>query len=192
MICTDDPTDQSRARARTPEELYEQHDGPPPKRARVRFIIDMMTDGRWETGKSAPALAEVWGLHINTVEKDSAEASRHLEDPANLEQARATVATRSLEWADEAAGRGKYDSAGRLLEVHAKVAGAIQSGPTLNVAIDARTGQLRPEVQREVDDRLGKLVDATARAAARLGHTPEEWRAALAAELDAPALPEST
>ncbi|MFA5569616.1 MAG: hypothetical protein WC972_13320 [Trueperaceae bacterium] len=48
----------------------------PPKADRIRTIVGLMAAGRWVTGVTGPNLASVWGLHVGTLEKDAAEASR--------------------------------------------------------------------------------------------------------------------
>lgn len=59
------------------------------KEQRLRHIVEMMaTPGGWRTGISNKALADEWGLHVNTVDRYAAEASRYimasLGDPEEL------------------------------------------------------------------------------------------------------------
>jgi hypothetical protein len=180
-------------------ELMPPEGGPPRKAVRVRFVRRLMEDDLWVRGRTAPALGVVWGLKTATVEHDAAEASHQLEDPAELETGRRNVATRSIDWADEAHGRGALEAAGRLLELHGRVTGAIAPAGAVNVLVDARTGALKPEVAGAMQAAQDTLLAACRRAGLALaadvraglvaaGDEGAAFDAALVAEMDAPQL----
>lgn len=49
---------------------------PSSKAERVQVIAELMANGEWVTGDTGPKLAELWGLSVETLKKDAAEASR--------------------------------------------------------------------------------------------------------------------
>lgn len=81
-----------RSREKEPEKPTEtEKPKPPPVAERVRQIAKLMANLQWVRGVSAAELAEKWGLDENTVEKDSAEASRRLrESDEDLDAVRET------------------------------------------------------------------------------------------------------
>ncbi len=48
------------------------------KKDRVRDITELMASGQWVTGVTGPQLAAKWGMSLDTIERDSAEASRRV------------------------------------------------------------------------------------------------------------------
>ena len=159
----------------------------------VSWVALEMVEGRWKRGRSLRELAEAKGVPVSTAKYWTRLASERAwsGDDDEVQEAKAAHLGQLEAIADEARGAGEFGEATRAIRTQHEILGTIRAGASVNVHLDAR-GQLRPEVQAAVEERVAKLTDAFSRAAARLGHTPDEWRAALAAELDAPALPETT
>ncbi len=63
---------------------------------RLAHIVGMMERLEWQRGKSAPMLAEQWGLAVGTVENDSAEASRRVTADASEVRRDITLGGRRL------------------------------------------------------------------------------------------------
>lgn len=113
-------TRQSRARASSTDLT------PPAKGERIQQIVDLMVSGLWVTGKSGPELAKSWGLAVNTVERDSAEASRHIQSLMNPQERaeRKAIFLAKLEGAQSAALKaGEYSAAARFMELEGKTLG---------------------------------------------------------------------
>lgn len=114
-----------RARAKDGD-LDEVRPVPETKAERIDRIIEMMVDGEWVTGKSAPHLAKEWGLSTNTIERDSAEASRRIRDlvtPQEREELKARYLAKLEGVLSQALARGKFEAAKGILELEGKALG---------------------------------------------------------------------
>ena len=199
----EDPAAVSRARAR--KELQERAEAlltrlgrAPSPRERFWFIVDARKDGLFVKGESSEDLARVWVLGTNAVERTACEVDHALVDPAALEVAREHVAIEARRRADEIYERAQaatdraagplYAASNAALETFGKVTQAIAPAGAVNILVDARTGQLKPEVARAMEDANEMLLGAARRAAIACGISGEDLDAALAAEMEAPAL----
>lgn len=93
---------------------------------RIDHIIRMMVDGEWVTGKSAPRLAKEWNLSTNTIERDSAEASRRIRDlvtPQEREELKARYLAKLEGVLARALESGKFEAAKGILELEGKALG---------------------------------------------------------------------
>jgi hypothetical protein len=88
--------DQSRARVEIAEaldvgELYA--DFPEGREQRVQYVMRLMTSLRFETGKTADAIAAATGLNVGTVLHITSEASRRVKAACDPTQAREMIAS---------------------------------------------------------------------------------------------------
>jgi len=102
----------------------------PPKAVRLRHIRQLMSLGKWETGKTAYELAETWGLAESTVRGDAAEASFSLREAiADVEGLRVEILMAlgaAKRRADEEENHGRAAMALiRALELQAKLTGCM-------------------------------------------------------------------
>lgn len=94
----------------------------PSVRERVAHIAGMMERFEWVTGKSAPELAEKWGLAVNTVEQSAAEASRLVVGDKESAVRDITIGARKLFL--EAVANGDQKGATAIANLWADIAGA--------------------------------------------------------------------
>lgn len=91
---------------------------------RVRTIMTLMADMRWENGVTSGLLADRWGLHVNTVSSMAGEASRRLKsviDPAYVR----TKIGNALDLAiNKAVETGDVKGLAMVTRVYADVSGA--------------------------------------------------------------------
>lgn len=99
-----------------------------------------MAAGQWITGVTAPLLAAEWGLHPDTVERDSAEASRrNREDLMDREELRALLVT-ELQTLRSMSIKGKrYRDAIEAIKALANIMGLPQT------AVNGGGGESRPD-----------------------------------------------
>jgi len=202
---TAETTEISHARAREASAVQRARDlmrelgRVPNAKERIWLVLDLFEDDLWTRGETAPLLAEVWGLHPNTVERSAATAALMLEDPANVERARGEVTTRALRRSDDIYERARlaadreaaalYAASNGALDTYGKATGAIAPQQT-NVLVDLKTGGYRPEVAREVDAAVSAVLEMAERVAVqRFGIDASAWGAALQAEHETAALP---
>lgn len=117
-------------------------DGPPlppiPDRnagtsARIAHIVAVMSRGRWDGFPSRVPLAQAWGISDSRVRQFAAEASRMLysiDDPAELDQKRRTLATITAQQRERAAKMisrktelPDFGSVAKFIELEAKLLG---------------------------------------------------------------------
>ena len=174
-------------------------DGPcacvPERGWRIGEIRRAMEDRVWlpDGGPYADAVAEVLRLAPATVRNDSSVARNYMmmsiQDPERQRQEQVASVNAAGDMRREAWAAGDRGNAARFLEMEMKANRAIAPAGQFSIHIDQRTGQLLPEIQNKVEDKVRPLMVTAARAAARLGHSPEEWRDALRAELEASTSP---
>lgn len=108
----------TRARAKAPSDREQ-------KAERIAFIADMMRRLEWKRGKSAPVLAERWGLSVGCVESYSAEARRIVcREVTDPERVRADVSTVLLENLERASDAGEFRAVASLGDVVTRIVGA--------------------------------------------------------------------
>lgn len=96
----------------------------PSKADRVRIIAEMMANGEWVTGVTFLELAQRWGIHPDTVKKDSAEASRSFQVSDEERADRKARWLAQLESATSNARRLKRcEAEARFLELQGKAEG---------------------------------------------------------------------
>lgn len=125
------PSQRARARDLGPAEILPR---PRDKADRVTWIAQLMVDDLWRTGRTAQAIAKVWGLSASTVEDYSAEASRQLRSGQDLEDMRLRFRLRLEAIADEALDLGELRTASDAVFKAASLAGVVSqklehSGP---------------------------------------------------------------
>jgi hypothetical protein len=98
----------------------------PAKTERIDAIMDLMVSGRWVTGRTGRLLASEWGLALDTVERDSAEASRRIRTLVN-EQEREELKARFLAKLEgvleQSLSCGRFEAAKGILELEGKALG---------------------------------------------------------------------
>jgi hypothetical protein len=101
---------------------------PKPKKAeRVRYFLDAMTAGRFVTGRTVVEMADIWGLHLETVKQDAAEASRRIRDSVATEDEIRGQIIAALQDITQRCNEGKrpqFRTAVEALRVLAGVSGA--------------------------------------------------------------------
>lgn len=97
----------------------------PDKEQRIRHIEGLMRELKWQRGKTYRELAAQWGLHEDTVSKDSAEASRRVSaavmDPESVNACIGSALERAIQAAFE---EGDTAAIAKLADVWAKVSGS--------------------------------------------------------------------
>jgi hypothetical protein len=92
---------------------------------RIERIVAMMFALEWERGRSAPVLAQEWGLAVATVEGHAAEASRIVaRSVADVDAVKADVAVTLLENLKRASSARKFGDVAKLGDVVTRVLGA--------------------------------------------------------------------
>jgi len=165
------------------QELQRRLGRTPNAKERVWFCLEAFEDDLFVRGESSPLLAEVWGLHPNTVERSAATAAQMLEDPGNVDRARTEVTTRALRRSDEVYQRaqlaqdreaaGLYAASNQSLDLYGKATGAISNTTQVGIVIVGKDGspQLRPEVRQLVDASQDQFLAAQRAAVAELAES---------------------
>lgn len=98
---------------------------PPTVAARVDAIAQMMRDGIWERGETAPVLAQEWSVATNTVEQLSSEAWRRVCAESNdADQVRPTIAGTLAVALVQSARARSHKTTAQLADVYSRVVGA--------------------------------------------------------------------
>lgn len=96
----------------------------PSKAERVRHIATLMATGRWVTGVTVYELADLWGLHEDTVKVDAAEASRRVREAINdTEELRGMVLATLQAITEKAMSRGQLRTAVESVKALAGISG---------------------------------------------------------------------
>lgn len=119
-------------------------------RERVDYIADLMSNLDWERGKTAPVLAEIWGVVTATVESYSAEASRLV--TASESEARRDISVGCQRLFRDAVRERRARDAKAVGELWATVSGA-KAPEKHSVAIGAEPSPA--EAARLVRERFG-------------------------------------
>lgn len=101
-------------------------DRAPEKSERIDAIVDLMVTGHWVTGKTGPQLAKEWGLALDTVERDSAEASRRVKsliNPQEREELKARFLAKLEGVLSASLSAGRFEAAKGILELEGKALG---------------------------------------------------------------------
>lgn len=116
----------------------------PTKRDRVNYIADLMSTGRYRTRMTIRALMKVWAIGEDSLEQDSAEASRRLiTPPEQLDALRSKLSatinhilTQAMTMPSKVTGLPDYNAAlkaaelyGRYSGAEVKVQGDVSNGP---------------------------------------------------------------
>jgi hypothetical protein len=188
--------DEKRAElTRRAEDLLRELGGAPGPRQRFWFILEARRDDLYVRGESSALLAGIWLLSTNTVEQTACDVQNALTDPTNLERAREDIVWTARRRSDELYERSKgaadrdaaplAQAAGAALDQYGKASGAIQQGPAVSIAIDSRTGALRPEVARVVEQTDTAMLEMYRAAALEAGADADRFDAALARQAHA-------
>lgn len=82
----------------------EIHPRPDTVSARVRYVIGLMVDGRYERGITSRELAADWELSVKSTEEYASQASRHLELLGSREHVLQLVRAHAAQWVAESGG----------------------------------------------------------------------------------------
>ncbi len=102
-----------------PREEYGER--PRTKELRIRVIMHLMGAGRFVKGETGLELAEAWELSIDTIDKDTQEASRRIKDVVNADYVRTRCSEAldaALEWS-----RGDPKATAAVVNAFAPLAG---------------------------------------------------------------------
>lgn len=83
--------------------------------ARVRYIVDLMVAGAFERSSTCHEIADEWGMRLDTVQRDAAAASNHLELLGSRDHVMSLVRANAERWIRES-GQDRVPSAKLLLE----------------------------------------------------------------------------
>lgn len=132
------------------------------KQERIDYIADLMRSMEFKTGRTVKRLAKKWGMSIETLKKDSAEASRivraELQDPDRVGASVGAALERALARADRRGEEGSEkadDTVGRLANVWATISGA-KAAERLEHKVE---GEVSPqEALKIMERRFGKVT----------------------------------
>lgn len=168
--------------------LTDHPECPPTTMARLLYVADLMVNGAWVRGDTAPELAAHWGLATSTVEDYSSEASRWVKsmvDPEEVKQKLGFYLSKNLRIAD-----GNPREVAEVAKAYAPLVG-LGDKAQVNILFDQRTNQLRPEARAFLDASDEEVMTACEAAVLDCGWSLERFQAAVAARLDGVALIEA-
>jgi hypothetical protein len=115
---------------------------------RIAHIVGMMERFEWVRGKSSPALAELWGLSVKTVEGNASEASRRIVGDKDETARDITIGARRL--FIDAVNSGDAKGAKAIGDLWADISGA--KAPTRQEigAVIADATEATPAKAREI------------------------------------------
>jgi len=97
------------------------------KREWIKLIARMMARAEWVTGVTGGELADKWGLHVDTVSRDAAEASRTFELSDQQKAGRKALFIAKIESAQGAARKkNRLEATAKLLELEGKALGLFE------------------------------------------------------------------
>lgn len=98
---------------------------PATKEGRVVAIIDLMASNRWERSKTAPILAEQWGMPQSTVEGDASEASRRIKHIVDPDEVKSTVCVALSKGVQYAVRQKDVRGLAAVARTYAEISGAL-------------------------------------------------------------------
>lgn len=179
-----DESEFPRARARG-KRTDDQSAGP---LVRMRVILERFGEpGGW-TKDAEAELAARFDVTPHTIEVDACNVSNFIALAGEIGGMKPFLTANLTAMLIDARMRGKAGEGAKVAEVLGKVTGDIAPAGAVNILIDAKTGGLKPEVARAMQDAQAALLEAARRAATACGVETAAFDAALAAEMGAPAM----
>lgn len=147
---------------------------------RVRTIMTLMADMRWENGVTSGLLADRWSLHKNTISAMAGEASRRLKSVVDPQYVRTKIGNALDRAVSMAIEEGDVKGLAMVTRVYADMSGANAPKKHEVTGADGVPFGLPP--------RAALLLEAANKGDMKAKSMLEEWVAG--SEPDAPALPE--
>jgi len=159
-------------------------------RAEVDAIVEgmarLMVTGQWRRGRSTREAADEHSVSLSTAKHWARLASEraYAGDDDEIQEAKAAHLGQLDDIAERAMADGEYDAATRAIRTQHEILGSIrQGGVQVNLLIDPKTGQLKPEIAQAIQVVESNLAESYKRAALACGIDAATYEAALAVEM---------